>query len=192
MYYFIMNKYFGRKEIFFPPDVNKWKSDYCEHCGGNHLSSNEPIKFEIKGDPCDFYMYCGFLLVSQKFLDLLKEWNLTGYTVKKATVIGWDKAQTESDFKDFVYYELIITGRCGFMMDLQSNILPKCDFCGRNLPMEDTVIGLSFNNQKYDKSDIFAFDNLTNIPIVDENLKKKLSKAKLTNLSFIKLSEMDM
>ena len=87
------------------------------------------------------------------------------------------------------YYELIVKGRCGLMQNMNAEFLPHCNACGRRFPLTTITHGLSFNQNDWDKSDIFTFDNMCSLPIVTENLKKVLKKAKLVNLKFIELSE---
>lgn len=175
-----------------PLGINEASPNVCKQCGGNLVSYKEPIKFEIKGEPCDFYMYCGLIFISQRFYNVLCELNVTGFSVRKAKVIGWNRAKGAKDYNDLIYYELVVTGRCGFMMNLKSEILPKCSLCGWRLYSKETVSGVKFATEDYDGSDIFVFENQTNIPIVTEELKKKLTKAKISNLTFIELSKMEM
>ena len=67
---------------------------------------------------------------------------------------------------------------------------PYCKKCHRKIGSTGLVTtGASFAISEYDGSDIFAFENLSNIPIVSEEIKDALLKSKLTNLRFVALNE---
>ena len=187
MYYFIEPKYFGKREIYITPNENIWTPNICTMCGGNNVITSVPASIEIKGIPCDFYENSGKLFISSKCLEAFRTLELTGYSVLPA------QAKSENSVlfsKNLEYYELIIQGKCGYAKDLHHNILPKCDLCGRKFPLKESIAGLCFDNADYDGSSIFAFNNLTNLPIVDDVIKKQLIKFKLSNFKFTAISEM--
>lgn len=192
MYYFIYTQYSNRRSVYMPVGINQATIKICEHCGGRFVEHSAPIQFEIKGEPCDYYLYSNQLFISQRCLDALQALRLTGYTVRPAKVIAWDKAQPDTDLNKLVYYQLIVTGRCGSIRDMQSQYLPKCEVCGRKFVLSNRITGVMFEEADYDGSDIFAFQNLYNFPIVSEVVKKKLRKLKLSNMKFVPLDEMEM
>ena len=187
-YFFIEPKYFVRREIYIIPEKNIWTPNICHKCGGNFANTSVPLTVKIKGKPCDFYENSGKLLISSICLDIFKRLNLTGYSILPAEVIFSDKVDVPDGLK---YYELIIDGRCGYAKDIHGNELPKCDVCGRRFPQKEKVYGFSFDNEDYDGSSIFAFNNLYNFPIVSQDLKKQLTKEKLSNMKFTDISELE-
>lgn len=188
-YYFIVPKYFGKREIYIRPEDNIWTPNICSKCGGNFVKTSVPIKFTIKGSPCDFYSDSGKLLISSICLNVFERMNLTGYSVLSADAKIDDKFEVPEELK---YYELLIDGRCGYAKDINGNELDKCDLCGRRFPLDKNAYGLSFDKADYDGSSIFAFNNLVNFPIVSQELKKQLVKEKLSNMKFIEISELEL
>lgn len=77
-------------------------------------------------------------------------------------------------------------------MDANRRYLPKCDFCGRKFPLKESVCGLCFDEANYDGNSIFVFNNLVNFPIVSEEVKKQIVKAKLSNVTFTEISEFEL
>ena len=185
-YYFIDTKYFGKRDIYIIPDENTWTPNICPECGGNHVTTSVPASIAIKGVPCDFYDNSGQLFISSKCLHVFNQLELTGYTVLPAKI----RLRNVLFNSNLEYYELIIQGRCGYVRDLKHEILPKCDSCGRRLPLKESIAGCCFEESEYDGSDIFSFNNLVNFPIVNETVKKQLLKSNLSNLKFTELSKM--
>ncbi len=192
MYYFIKTQYSGKRGVYMPVGINHATTKVCEHCSGRFVEYSAPIQFEIKGEPCDYYLHDGLLFISQRCLDALQELNLTGYSVRPAKVTAWNKALPETDLSKLVYYQLVVTGRCGSIRDMQAQYLPKCEVCGRKFVLKQRITGVMFEEADYDGSDIFAFHNLYNIPIISEDVKKKLRKLKLSNMKFVPLNETEM
>ena len=186
MYYFLDNVYTRCCGIL--AEDNIYKVRQCEKCKGNFVSYSNPVKFEIHGKPCDYYLFDNINIVSEKFLEVLEQTEITGYEIKDTECINSESLVLEDD-KPIKYYELIVTGRCGLIRNINAELLPHCSACRRKFPLTVITHGLSFNQNEWDKSDIFAFDNMSSLPIVTENLKKVLKKAKLVNLKFIELSE---
>ncbi len=68
--------------------------------------------------------------------------------------------------------------------------LPHCKKCGRRLAHTGLYTnGVSFAPESYDGSDIFAFNNLWNIPIVTEKLRDAIISQGFTNINFVPLNE---
>lgn len=189
MYYFLDNVYTRRCGIL--AEDNIYKVRQCEICKGNFVNYLNPVKFEIQGKPCDFYLFDNINIISDKFLRVLEHSEITGYKIKEAECINSESLIFEKE--SIKYYELIVTGRCGLIHNINAEILPHCSACGRKFPLTfGAGTHVSFNQNNWDKSDIFAFDNMSSFPIVTENLKKVLKKAKLVNLKFIKLSDYEL
>ncbi len=189
MYYFLDNVYTRRCGILAVDNIYKVRQ--CEICKGNFVSYPNPVKFKIHGKPCDYYLFDNINIISEKFLKVLEQSEITGYKIKDAECINLESLISEEE-EPVKYYELIVTGRCGLMQNMNADFLPHCNACGRKMALDGITHGVSFDQKNWDKSDIFAFDNMSSLPIVTENLKKVLKKAKLVNLKFIELSEFEI
>lgn len=175
MYYFLVPKYINRRGILpYSDSANTYKRTECKKCGAITVKYNEPVTFEIKGAPCDYYLFDNLLFVSERFLQFLINNNIKGYSVRQAN------SGTEQ-----IYHELIIEGRCGYLKNLNGESLERCPECGDRIHFNGVFTeGLSIDETLYDGSDIFAFNNLQTLPIVTEELKRKMIKSGLTNLNF--------
>ncbi len=187
MYYVLSTAYTRRKGQLSYTD-NRYTVESCEVCNGNFVNYSEPINFEIKGKICDFYSFDNINIISQKFLEVLKESRITGYEIRSAECLNLNSVAE----KPVKYYEMIITGRCGLICNMDFELLPHCSVCGRRLQCDDITHGVMFDDDNWDKSDIFAFNNISSLPIVTEELKNLLIKAKLVNLKFTELSNYDV
>lgn len=190
MYYFLDTKFSERRAGYIPYKVNSQrviKRCKCTACFNEYI---EPIAFDIKGALCDYYMVDNQLMISEKFLSVIRDARFTGFNIRNAVVRTWNKVVNEDDIKQLRYYEMVITGRCGLLRNMDGEELPHCEMCGRRISHTGLLTeGVSFNEALYDGSDFFAFDNLWNFPIVSDEVKKILTKSKLTNLKFVPLNE---
>ena len=183
MYYFIEPKYFGKRDIIMPKETgNIFHPNVCPVCGGNRSEPERPVRFVLRGEPCDYYQFWSFIFVSESFKSMLEELNVTGYKLVPAKTAAWNLSDNEDEFPS--YYEMIITGRCGLMRDMNGTPLPHCEKCGRSSDPKEDITGVSFEPDDYDDSDIFVFENRTNFPIIDSKLKKEISARKLSNCKF--------
>lgn len=191
MFYFLKAKYatYVSKRAAFV--INKdYKTECCSLCGGTFVNYAEPLTIEIYGDLCDFYAPDNSLIISERFLKILHDYNAVGYEVKKAKVNSWNKSIDTKTLNSLKYYELVIKSNCGLIRNLNGEELKHCSKCGRRLPFSGIKTeGVSFVPELYDGSDVFSFSNWANMPIVSESLKKTLMKNKLLNLKFININE---
>lgn len=191
MYYFLFTKYSEKRAGYMPYNVNPRRIIKECKCKAYYTEYAEPIAFDIKGALCDYYMVDNQLMISEKYLNVIRNAGFTGFNIRNAVVRTWNKAENNDDIKELKYYEMVLTGRCGLLRNMDGDELPHCEMCGRRIPHTGLLIeGVSFRETLYDGSDFFAFDNLWNIPIISDEVKKILTKNKLTNLKFVPLSEM--
>ena len=188
MYYFMEENDNDSQEAYIPYNVNPWRIVSECDCKSRQTEYDEPIKFDIKGKLCDYYFADNQIMISERFYSFLKEKALTGYITRNAVVRTWNKSEKKTD--DLKYYELVVKGRCGLLRDMSGDELPHCQKCGRRVAHTGALIdGVTFDMDQYDGSDIFAFDNLWNIPIVSETLRNAIIECGFTNIKFIPLSE---
>ena len=192
MYYLMKDKYARRigtlPDIDMPYTVSK-----CNKCGGITVKYEAPISFDIQGELCDYYMFDNLCFISEKMLNVIRENGFTGYEIRDAVVRTWDTVKNEDDIKALKYFEMIITGRCGFIRNLSNEELAHCKKCGRKYAHTGVLTeGVSFDEKSYDGSDFFAFNNLTTIPIVSDKIKKIITNNKLVNVSFLPLNKMNI
>ena len=113
MYYILSTAYTRRKGQLSYTD-NRYTVESCEVCNGNFVNYSEPINFEIKGKICDFYSFDNINIISQEFLEVLKESRITGYEIRSAECLNLNSVAE----KPVKYYEMIITGRCGLICNM--------------------------------------------------------------------------
>ena len=163
----------------------------CE-CTSRKTAYEEPIKFQIEGEPFDYYLIMNRSMISERFYTFLKESGLTGVRFRNAVVQKWNPFRYESEIKleDLKYYEMVVTGRCGLLRNMSGITLPHCKKCGRRLAHTGICTnGVSFDPASYDGSDIFTFTNLPNIPIGTEKLRDAIISQGFTNIRFVPLNE---
>lgn len=119
------------------------------------------------------------LIVSQRFVDILRE---NGFT-------GWDTYPVEVHAKGGEllpgYHGLCVSGRCGPILWERSEVIYE-DFPGGRFPM---YRGRYFDPHTWDGSDLFMEIVLSGTMYVLEPVKKALEKAKIRNLLFERLDE---
>ena len=141
------------------------------------------------GKLLDYYIDLGMPVISERFLNVLRENGFTGYEVSE-TVPRYGTVTTVGDLIEENYYRLTVTGRCGPICDMNGEPFPYCKKCKYKFDSIGLIAtGVSFAPDAYDGSDLFGFDSLSNIPIVSEKVKDALIKSKLTNLKFLPLTE---
>lgn len=189
MYYFLYDNHNLKREAILTYNSNSYDRTKCDNCNAISAPWNEPIRFDIKGVLCDYYLFDNIIIISEKFLNLLSMEKYTGYLTRNCIPRRWNSKNC-NDSIEKKYFELIVTGSCGLMCDNSGEPVPYCRKCHRKLCNTGLISnGVSFNPNSYDGSDIFAFDSLSNIPIVSEEVKYVLIKSKLTNLRFVPLSD---
>ena len=187
MYYFLSNNYDSKNKAIL--SENEYDRDICDNCGAIYVTYKGIFKFKIMGKPLDYYMVSGTPVISERFLNVLRENGFTGFEVSE-TAPRYGTVTMAGDKAKEKYYLLKVTGKCGMIKQLNGDLFPYCKKCHRKIASTGLVTtGVTFAESEYDGSDIFAFENLDNIPIVSEEIRDVLLKSKLTNLSFVALDE---
>lgn len=122
------------------------------------------------------------LLVSERFLEVLRGHGFSGWTTFPVRVFLDDGSELEG------YEGLAVTGRCGAIDDSLSEemILPAPVPGGRARP---GLRGLCFPPESWDGSDIFTSEAGGAAIFVVERVKEALEHAGVTNVAFERLSE---
>lgn len=187
MYYFLFDNHNSRNQAIL--SHNEYDRDICDNCGGIHITYKGNFNFKIMGKLLDFYVASATPVISERFLNVLRENGFTGYEVSETA----PRHGTVTKIGDLIkekYYLFKVTGRCGLVCDMNGEPLPHCKKCGRRFPFTGLVTtGVSFDTDSYDESDFFAFENMSNIPIVSDEIKNILTKNNVTNLRFVPLSD---
>ena len=187
MYYFMHDNSNSKNKAIL--SHNEYDRDVCDNCGAIRVKYKGIFNFRIMGKHYDYYMVSGTPVISERFLNVLRENGFTGFEVSE-TEPRYGNVTMEGDLIKEKYYLLKVTGRCGPVCDMSGEPLPYCRKCNRMIGCTGLITtGFTFNTNKYDGSDIFAFDNLSHIPIVSERIKDVLIKSKLKNLRFVPLTD---
>lgn len=135
------------------------------------------------GLPKDFIWtsYAGIMVVSQRVVDLLKANGFKGWITYPVEIHGKNSELIEG------YYGLAITGRCGHIDDLKSKTV-MIDYPAGKVPK---LHGMYFKPSTWDGSDLFMTPIETRYVFVLEPVKIALQKAKISNLAFEKLTEVE-
>jgi hypothetical protein len=187
MYYFLYHIYDPKNKSIL--SENEYDRDVCDNCGAIRVTYKGIFNFKIMGKLLDYYMASGIPVISDKFLNVLRENGFTGFEVSETAPRHGTTTMVGDVIKE-KYYLLKVTGRCGTMCDMNGDPFPYCKKCKNKVESVGLVAnGVSFASDAYDGSDLFAFDSLDNIPIVSEKVKDILINSKLTNLRFVPLTE---
>lgn len=187
MYYFLLDNHDQKNQAILKE--NEYDRDICDNCGAIHIRYKGIFNFKIMGKLLDYYSVSSTPVISERFLNVLKENGYTGFEVSE-TAPRYGTVTTVGDPIKEKYYSLTVTGRCGLVCDMNGEPLPHCRKCKYKMDSIGLIAtGVSFAPDAYDGSDLFAFDSLYNIPIVSEQVKNVLVKSKLTNLRLVPLTE---
>ena len=171
-------------------------TEVCEVCRGSlmrRFSDNDIAKIYFMGKKEGDYYYDVLLLVhivSPRFLEILNNEKVTGFRSQDIEFSGWYDRTTRKplNIDGSVYKEIVITGKGGYLLDLQGNDVPRCPKCGK-LETFGICAYHGFTTDYWDGSDMFILKNWPGVLIVTEKVKKAVEKNKLKNIKFIKLSE---
>ena len=187
MYYFMFDIHNSKNQAI--ESHNEYTREKCDNCHAYIIKFNGIYNFRIMGKLYDCYLSGSSFVISERFLNVLRENDFTGFEVSE-TSPRYGNVTMEGDLIKEKYYLLKVTGRCGPVCDMSGEPLPYCRKCNRMIGCTGLITtGFTFNTNKYDGSDIFAFDNLSHIPIVSERIKDVLIKSKLKNLRFVPLTD---
>ena len=187
MYYFMFDNYSSRNQAI--ANINEYEKKVCEDCGAIFTSLKGIYQFRVMGSLRDYYLVSGTPVISERFLNVLLENCYTGYEISETKTFKGTVTKIGDPLKE-KYYRLKVTGRCGLLRNVNNEELPHCKKCGaRFLQTGLLTEGISFDDTQYDGCDIFAFNNMSNIPIVSEKIRDLIIEKKFTNINFIHLNE---
>lgn len=159
----------------------------CEECGGIRVIKLENINVSFKGTrKGNYYNIPGHFLIDKKIKELFQENQVTGYELKDISFVG------SYEFHDDGIQEMVVKGRTGHLQKLTGEEFKACSTCGRIIEKKGGVVGVSFDINTWDGSDIFLIDNFTGIPVVTQKVKDLLEKSKIKNVSFINIKEKEL
>ncbi|MEM7110013.1 MAG: DUF1629 domain-containing protein [Bacteroidota bacterium] len=153
---------------------------------GEYYEINFPVTFKQEyGKKLQDVLDTGtaiLFLISTKMKTILEENELSGW--KTFPVRVQDKKGNEVDG----YFGFSITGRCGSIDYDKSDVIKKSLVQGG--PVSKYYKGLYVGLDEWDRSD-FSMPKGTFHPIVTKKAMQAMKKAKLTNIRFEKLSEIE-
>ena len=123
MFYLLLRDYDPKNKVIL--GHNDYESHVCENCGAVHVNYKGVFQFKIMGKLLDYYSASGTPVISQRFLDVLRENGFTGYEVSE-TAPNYGTATMIGDSIKEKYYQLKVTGKCGLMCDQSGEPLPYC------------------------------------------------------------------
>ena len=129
-------------------------------------------------------------IVSFNLLKLLYDNKVSGFLENEIDCTGWDDRKGKRLQKDSSSYrELIITGRAGYLKNMEGIEIPKCPKCGaKDIPAAEKEKGFIVD-EEWDGSDMFYFKNWPGMIIITEKVRCLLEKNKMKNVRFTILAE---
>ena len=104
--------------------IGKYERHPCEVCEANHIIELENTRVEIHGKKhADYYWIPGRHIISPAFQQLLEENNVSGYHLQDIQLVDCD------DFSQEGLKELVVTGRSGYLKDINGNYYKRCPKC---------------------------------------------------------------
>lgn len=163
--------------------IGKYERHPCEVCEANHIIELENTRVEIHGKkPADYYWVPGRHIISPKFQLLLKDNKVSGYRLQDIQLVD------SEDFSQEGLKEMIVTGRSGYLKDINGNYYKRCPKCGAiDYDCRDGTIGTLID--EWDGSDMFYSENLPGFLFVTDDLMKLIKKNKITNAFFEPVEE---
>lgn len=156
----------------------------CEECGGIRVTHLENTHVSFRGSrKGNYYTIPSHFMIDKKVKQLFEENKITGYELKDINIEG------SYDFRDDGIQEMVITGRAGHLQKLTGEEFKACSTCGNIIERKSGIVGVTFDINKWDGSDIFLIDNFRGIPVVTQKVKDLLEKNKVKNVTFTNIKE---
>lgn len=186
MKFYYVTEQEGYAEALFVDDSAKKRK--CEKCGSIY-ESERVGKYKVKffgKKQGDFYHAPGCYIASSKLIDLLKKYDIRGYSINEIESVGWyDKRGRALDIEASNLKEIYAEGRCGRMCTLKGEEYKGCELCGiLSFSDEEKVNGISFDLATWDNTDIFEFSNWLGVMICSEKFKEACEKEKIKGIEF--------
>lgn len=173
---------------------NKSQIEVCKLCGGRSIKRISKLTVSFQGKKeADIYQVPQYTIINTKVYNILKEMNITGFTVEDIDILSCcDKKGNPVQLDVSGLKEMIVNGRCGYLRNKDGTLVEKCEQCGRFNPASKyNVHGLSINLDEWDGSDIFFFKNWFGVVIVTEKVKNAFEQARLKNIKFQNIKEFE-
>ena len=166
------------------------KRTHLECCDSNKRQYIPPLNFVLEGKRLgDTAFMTGYFAVSRRVKDIFDSNGIAGCEFIPMNCTEWrERNGTPKDKSEVEYYFMQVKSVCGKALDIHGEECPHCEVCGSLGFIPIDFEGFSFDESKWDGSDIFTFKNKDNTPIITERLKKILAKEKLTNTEFVKVT----
>lgn len=141
------------------------------------------MRYQMGGVSKDFIWTTnvGVMMVNRKVVDLLKANGFKGWDTYPVEVHG----KNDETIKG--YYGIAITGRCGPIDNSKSKTV-MVNYPAGKFPM---LRGMYFNPSPWDGSDLFMTSTPSLWLCVLEQVKKVFEKAKISNVMFESVTEID-
>lgn len=178
------DNHFKQKQI---NSIDSFNIRICSKCNGTHAYLNEKLKvyFPVK-NITDFYDVPPYNILSNNVYEILSENNITDFDLYQIDIeCKYTDFEMANNKHKLCRFEPI--GNGGFLHDLKGNVIPYCESCNRFLG--GIGDGLSVNEDQWDGSDIFYFDNWFGNIIITEKVFNILNKKQLRNIRFINLKD---
>ena len=158
----------------------------CPRCESVFTDLHGPLTISLtSGKDGDYYRAVQYNIISTSFQKILLENNLSGFQLNDIKIEDSKGNISETNLK-----QLDIIGRGGLLKDIHGQEILNCSACHVVDPdILDRLDGLGINQENWDGSDIFYFDNWVGTPIVTEKVKRILEKSNLTNIKIINIKD---
>ena len=139
-------------------DNNQMNVTICEKCGAVFETRKvEKFRVHFSGKKeGDYYFAPICSIVSDRMIDVLKKENVTGFELQEIVCTGWTDNKVKAIYINSERYkELKITGRAGYLRNLNGTYINKCDKCGAKGDIySENASGLMVDDE-WDGSDMF-------------------------------------
>lgn len=158
----------------------------CPKCEGVSRKLDSPLTISFTaGKDGDYYRAVQYNIVSPTFQKLLLENNLSGFQLDDIKI-----EDSKGNINNTLIKQMDIIGRGGILRDIHGQEILNCSICHRVIPsILERMEGLGINQDHWDGSDIFYFDNWVGTPIVTEKVKRILQVNNITNIKLINIKD---
>lgn len=160
-----------------------------ECCGAIKREFKSPLNYILEGKKLgDTAFMTGYFAVSKRIKEIFEKNNISKCEFIPMNCTEWrERNGNVKDKRAVEYYYMQVKSTCGLALNIKGEECLHCSVCKSLKYLGIDFEGFSFDESKWDGSDIFVFDNKVNVPIISEKLKKILVKEKLTNVEFVKV-----
>lgn len=157
----------------------------CKKCGNySTYLSNLKVKFRDK-ETTDFYDVWGYTVISsgiQEKIKGFKNFNLLPIEIEV------DKKE-RLDEELYKLARIETTGKGGYLQNIHGEKFAHCEECGLPIEVFSSPEGLSVDENEWDGSDIFYFNNWYGNIIITEKVYQVLNETNTKNITFTNLKD---